>query len=54
MTEPLYSSVQKSEEQIVTELQIPDHAIRRFARFLLSKLQDDPETIPSSDESPGE
>ncbi len=33
------------------EMQIPDHAIRRFARFLLPKLQADLETQTKSDES---
>ena len=33
------------------EMQIPDHAIRRFARFLLPKLQADLETQTQSDES---
>ena len=43
-------------EQIIAEassgeMQIPDHAIRRFARFLLPKLQADLETQTESDES---
>ena len=33
------------------EMQIPDHAIRRFARFLLPKLQADLEAQMKSDES---
>ena len=33
------------------EMQIPEHAIRRFARFLLPKLQADLEAQTKSDES---
>ena len=33
------------------EIQIPEHAIRRFARFLLPKLQADLEAQTKSDES---
>ena len=43
-------------ELIVTEaedgkMQIPDHAVHRFARFLLSKIQADLEGTKLSDES---
>ena len=49
MTEPLNYSTECTEGQIDMEMQIPDHAIRRFARFLLGKLQADPEAIPPVD-----
>ena len=43
-------------ELIVTEakdgkMQIPDHAVRRFARFLLPKIQADLEGTKKPDES---
>ena len=46
-------------ELIVTEaedgkMQIPEHAVRRFARFLLPKIQADLEGMKKSDEpTPG-
>jgi len=49
MTEPLNSPMKSTDGQIDMEMQIPDHAIRRFAKFLLGKLQADPEAIPPVD-----
>ena len=38
-------------ETVSCDLKIPDHAIRRFARFLLPRLQADMERQIKSDES---
>ena len=38
-------------EKAADDMQIPDHAIRRFARFLLPKIQADLEGTKLSDES---
>ncbi len=51
MTEPLNSPMENTDEQINVEMQIPDHAIRRFAKFLLGKLQAAPEAVPPADKS---
>ena len=51
MTDPLNSSMENTDEQIVAETQIPDHAIRRFAKFLLGELQAAPEAVPPADKS---
>ena len=51
MTEPLNSPMESTDEQINVEMQIPDHAIRRFAKFLLGKPQAAPEAVPPADKS---
>lgn len=51
MTEPLNPPMKRTDGQLDMEMQIPDHAIRRFAKFLLGKLQADPEAIPPVDGS---
>ena len=52
----VYTPEKSPAERVATEaeandMQIPDHAIRRFARFILPKIQDDFEGTKKSDES---
>ena len=50
---PLINDTPVSVEVKCGEMQIPDHAIRRFARFLLPKLQADLEQRKSDESTQG-
>jgi hypothetical protein len=50
---PLINDTPVSVEVKCGEMQIPDHAIRRFAKFLLPKLQADLEQRKSDESTQG-